>query len=306
MRRAPYELVAALVVIVLVTVWYVRLARDAVPQASGLIGHSLGILGFVLMLATETLYSLRKHWQGFHFGSMQNWLRWHVFMGLVGPFLVVLHSGWKFHGLAGLLTALTIVMVFSGFVGRYIYTAVPRTLDGVEVAAAELEQRITTADRELKALGVDPKGMAALSAASVAPSPWLAVLGRHWLRWRQRGRVRRALIGLAGADRARKVQLGKMLLARHDLLTRIQALAGVRRVLALWHALHVPLGGVVFTLAFVHVGAAIYYATLLKCRGEPCCVDFGSVRDSASCWPRSSSPSSWSARAAAASSAPAP
>jgi hypothetical protein len=28
--------------------------------------------------------------------------------------------------------------------------------------------------------------------------------------------------------------------------------------------MHIPLGGVLFTLAFIHIGAALYYATLLK------------------------------------------
>jgi hypothetical protein len=262
MRRFPFELLAALVVIVLITLWYASLAREGMPRPGGLVGHGCGIVGFVLMLATETLYSLRKHWQGFHLGRMENWLRWHVFMGLVGPYLVVLHSGLKFHGLAGLLTVLTVVMVFSGFVGRYIYTAVPRTLDGIE-AAAELEERIAAADGELKALGYC-KETAELAEAYAAPPGWLAVLGRPWLRWRQRHRSHRALRRLASADRSRTVQLERLLAERYRLLLEIQALTAVRRLLALWHALHVPLGGVVFALAFVHVGAALYYATLLK------------------------------------------
>jgi hypothetical protein len=34
--------------------------------------------------------------------------------------------------------------------------------------------------------------------------------------------------------------------------------------MALWHTLHVPLGLALFAAAFVHIGAAIYYATLLR------------------------------------------
>ena len=41
-------------------------------------------------------------------------------------------------------------------------------------------------------------------------------------------------------------------------------LLGARRALALWHTLHVPLGAVMFTLAFIHIVAAVYYATLLR------------------------------------------
>jgi hypothetical protein len=152
-------------------------------------------------------------------------------------------------------------MVGSGFVGRYIYTAVPRTLEGVEVAVSELEERIARADGRLRALGVDPRETAALARAYEAPRPgWLLVLGRPLLRWRQRRRLRRAVRELGGADRKRTAQLEGLLAERYRLLLQIHSLAATRRLLALWHTLHVPLGAVVFTLAFLHVGAALYYA----------------------------------------------
>jgi hypothetical protein len=37
-----------------------------------------------------------------------------------------------------------------------------------------------------------------------------------------------------------------------------------RRLLATWHTVHIPLGMVLFVTAFVHAGAALYYATLLR------------------------------------------
>ena len=76
-----------------------------VPAAGGLVGHSLGIVGFVLMLMTETLYSLRKRAMRRPRGSMRAWLQVHIFTGIVGPYLVFLHSAWSFNGLAGALTA---------------------------------------------------------------------------------------------------------------------------------------------------------------------------------------------------------
>ena len=102
------------------------------------------------MLMTETLYSLRKRSRSARWGRMSSWLRFHIFTGLVGPYLVLLHTSWKFNGLAGIVTALMITVVLSGVVGRYIYTAVPRTADGVVVEAAELERQIATAEADLQ------------------------------------------------------------------------------------------------------------------------------------------------------------
>ena len=162
-------------------VWQTR----AIPAASGLFGHLIGILGFILMLITETLYSLRKRSRLARWGRMADWLRFHIFTGIVGPYMVLLHTSWKFNGLAGATTVLTILIVFSGFIGRYIYTRIPRTLDGTEIT------------------------------------------------------------GPGGQFQA-------------------AALAGARRALAIWHAIHIPIGMALFTAAFIHIGAALYYATLLR------------------------------------------
>jgi hypothetical protein len=42
------------------------------------------------------------------------------------------------------------------------------------------------------------------------------------------------------------------------------SLARARRMLSIWHAIHIPIGMALFTAAFIHIGAALYYATLLK------------------------------------------
>src|SRR5262249_30265243 len=153
-RRPAYELILALVVIAALGVVYAWLARRGTPRPGGPLGHGLGIAGFLLMLSTETLYSLRKRWRRLRLGRTSTWLRVHIFTGLAGPFLVLLHSAGKLNGLAGLLAVLTVVLVVSGLVGRYLYTAVPRTLDGAELAARDLQDQIAAADRQLRALGV--------------------------------------------------------------------------------------------------------------------------------------------------------
>jgi cytochrome b561 len=96
--------------------------------------------------------------------------------------MVLLHTSWKFSGLAGVSTLFTVIIVVSGFIGRYIFTRIPRTLEGLEIEGT-LSQ---------------------------------------------------------------------------------EALKQARNLMALWHTVHIPIGMVVFVSAFVHIGAALYYATLLK------------------------------------------
>ncbi len=79
--------------------WHIR---QEAPTPGGPLGLSLGIVGFVMMLGAETLYTLRKRVRSFTRGRMSTWLQTHIFLGLVGAFLIVLHGSGKFHGLAGL------------------------------------------------------------------------------------------------------------------------------------------------------------------------------------------------------------
>jgi hypothetical protein len=109
------------------------------------VGHGIGILGLILMLMTETLYSIRKLLTDARWGSMASWLRFHMLTGLVGPYMVLLHTSMRFQGLAGVAMLLTVVVVVSGVVGRYIYTRVPRETEeagGVTDARAEDPDRL--------------------------------------------------------------------------------------------------------------------------------------------------------------------
>jgi len=180
------ELAYALIAIVAVTALYglAYSQASAFPTASSLVGHGIGIAGFILMLMTATLYSLRKLRTDARWGSTAGWLKFHMVTGLVGPYMVLLHTAMKFNGLAGLTMLLTVVVVVSGLVGRYLYTRVPRTAQGT-------------------------------SAGDAGPE------------------------------------------ARGRLLRR-------RKRLATWHTLHVPLTWVLFLAAFIHVVAALYYATLQR------------------------------------------
>jgi hypothetical protein len=184
MLRGNRELWLAFFAMLLITGLYafVYILTREIPPASELFGHGMGIVGFLMMLMTETLYSLRKRSRSVRWGRMSAWLQFHIFTGLVGPYMVLLHTSWKFNGIAGITTLFTIIIVVSGFIGRYIFTRIPRTLDGLEIEGT-LSQ---------------------------------------------------------------------------------EALKQARRLLALWHTIHIPIGMVLFVSAFVHIGAALYYATLLK------------------------------------------
>jgi len=271
MRRKTYELWWALLAMLVITAIYVLvvLGLQATPKSSELFGHSLGIVGFIFMLMTETLYSIRKRSRRAQWGKMSTWLQFHIFTGLVGPYMVLLHTAWKFNGLAGVVTLLTIIIVASGFIGRYIFTAIPRDIDGAAITTAQLEEGISGTESQLKdwfAAQPDlrknvPQDL--LRLPQNIDSLWRAVLGRLFYNWRYRYQWWQFKRQLSPTIRQQAVELENMMRQRRSLQRQVASLAMVRQTLGLWHAIHVPIGMAVFTSAFLHIGGALYFATFL-------------------------------------------
>ncbi|RMF03547.1 MAG: hypothetical protein D6768_05650 [Chloroflexi bacterium] len=271
-KRRNTELWAALLAILLITFFYVAgVARfREFPAASGFVGHGLGVAGFILMLMTETLYSLRKRATNARWGRMSSWLKWHIFTGLVGPYMVLLHTAWQFNGLAGVTMLLTVAIVISGFIGRYIYTAIPRSADGAALAADELQRQIAASETLLQEWVMSqPQAIDALAErlaviSQPAGGGAALVLSRPLLEWRFRQQWAREKRNLKQQGVSHLQELENLLKQRRALKRQVDSLGTVRRLMAVWHTVHVPLGVTLFVLAFVHIGAALYFATLLK------------------------------------------
>jgi len=271
-RNPNRELWLAFSAILLITLGYlfVVILAGSIPAASNFFGHSLGILGFILMLATETLYTWRKRSQSARWGRMADWLQFHIFTGLVGPYLVLLHTSWKFNGLAGVVTLLTGVTVASGFIGRFIYTAVPRSADGAALEALELERLAADGEGELQAwLASRPVQLRSLSAQLRAlegrsESGGDSLISRTLREWQLRWRLWRFNRRLDAETRRQARQIEKLLKRQRQIRRQLATLALARRLLSLWHTIHIPIGMALFAAAAIHIVAAIYYATLLR------------------------------------------
>lgn len=98
----PYELELSLFCIFVLSGVYIAYELLAEPGGGHPFCHTLGIIGTLLMLMTETLYSIRKRTSWLNWaGPVRYWLSFHIFTGIVGPFMVLMHTGLAFRGLAG-------------------------------------------------------------------------------------------------------------------------------------------------------------------------------------------------------------
>lgn len=261
----PYELELSLFVVVVLSGVYIAYEIMAEPSGGHIFGHTLGIIGTVLMVMTEVLYSLRKRTSMLNWaGPVRYWLSFHIFTGIVGPALVLMHTGMKFHGLAGLSLGLTALVVGSGFIGRYLYTALPRTLAGVGSSHQEIEAEVQTIRASLSQFEAQkPEQLqqlvAELSQRTHHRSPMLTLSGRTFYQWRYRRKIRQALRQLDQLGEAQRKQLEQLLSRKRELERQAEILETARRLLRSWHILHVPIGLTLFFSVTIHIVATLYF-----------------------------------------------
>src|SRR5204863_8388678 len=119
-------------------------------RPSGTIGIKLGMLG-VLMFFLIYLYPLRKKWGWLgRMGNSRHWLDFHIVLGTTAPLIVAFHSSFKFGNIAGMAFYSMLMVTLSGFVGRYLYSQIPRGLSAVELSKKEIEEKEENLLKELE------------------------------------------------------------------------------------------------------------------------------------------------------------
>lgn len=243
----------------------VRAYTDLHPllRPSGIVGRSLGMAGLTLMILMH-LYSLRKRLPGLRgVGSVPFWLEFHIFCGFFGPVLITLHTSFKFNGLISVAYWSMVIVVASGFVGRYLYVRIPRSIRGHELSRAELDQRVGDMGLQSSSL---PEGISALVnqfqqrwvPRSEDETTWAGLLfGEVAFRFHLAGLARRLRRTEAGRAFAAE-QIGP--LARRGLLMRrIVYLTKTKKLFDLWRVYHKPLAVLMAVIVAVHIGIVWYF-----------------------------------------------
>ena len=121
------------------------------------------------------LYTVAKRVFKMRGPSLRTFLTIHIYAGLVGPILVIIHTGHKFDNpISVLLTTTTLVVVLSGFVGRYLLQACSRTLSEKRGERERLETLLEASRAKL--IAVAETGAPASSAPRILAAlfPWAA------------------------------------------------------------------------------------------------------------------------------------
>lgn len=236
-------------------------------RPAGFQGHGFGIVGSAMMLFM-LLYSVRKRTRFFgELGSLSRWLDIHIYFGIMGPLLIILHTSFKVQGLVAVSFWSMVAVASSGILGRYLYLQIPRNREGDELNLQQIMALDESFNRDLQdTLNLDEEKLFRLeeiikSHLDKPRSTFSLLMGmllRDLLRPFQVYKLKRMIskeLRITEPYLHRVVQLAwrKMSLER-----RIALLNQIQQLFHYWHVFHKPFALIMYLIMFVHVGVAIW------------------------------------------------
>jgi len=251
--------------------------KHALLRPSGTIGIKLGMVG-VLLFFLIYLYPLRKKWGWLgRQGNSRHWLDFHVVLGTAAPIIIAFHSSFKFGNIAGMAFWSMLMVTLSGFVGRYFYSHIPRSLNAAELSMKEIKDKEEALRRELaeqkQTFGFSVDALAELpTPAEVAKTPIAASLLSMFLidfkRPFQASLVRLRAAGFGPwlfsffglfSTRDQKLERAIRVAQKQASLSQsIVFLSHTQRIFQLWHVIHRPFSYAFAILAIIHIGLALF------------------------------------------------
>lgn len=240
-------------------------ASHRLLRPSGPAGQSFGLFGTIMMLA-PFFYMARKRLRSLKgLGSASVWLEIHLFCGIVGPVLVTFHTSFKFNGIISAAYWSMVLVVLSGFVGRYLYVRIPRSLRGQELTRVELDSRAETLKEEISRSAGNTRALeivegfervVAVKASGALRSFADLLFGEIALGQRLR-QLDRSLES-AGVGSGQRSQIASLTAERAIVLRRTAYLLQTKKLFDLWHVFHLPLVYLLLLIAVGHIAIVLY------------------------------------------------
>jgi len=246
-------------------------------RPSGPIGIKLGMFG-VLLFFLIYLYPLRKKWTWLgRQGNARHWLDFHIVMGTAAPVIIALHASFKFGNIAGMAFWSMMMVTLSGFVGRYLYSQIPRGITAAELSRKEMVEKEEALRKQLEeqkeAFGFAVEALYHLpTAQEVAHSSTIeaiiSMITIDCMRPFQASLVRLRSVGFlpwlasfCGFRATGDYKLERAITvasSQSALSKRVMYLSKTQKMFELWHVIHRPFSYAFAMLAIIHIGLALF------------------------------------------------
>ncbi len=245
--KAKEEIVVTGLVLFLFTLWLGFFIHRDPRFAGSLLGGVFAVSGSALLLV-PLFYSVVKRipWLKRHVTrrvSLSKLLSIHIYTAILGAILVLIHTGHKFKGpLATGLTAVLLLEIASGYVGRYLLSHVLRDMSDQRRLSSALE---IIYSNQVKAIEQHPDEVSLLKSVS---GPFSKLFATYFFR---------------------KSLATDTLQRTRDILDLTESLADVeyairshnvfKKLFSRWLKFHIVLSLIFYSLLFLHVTGEIYF-----------------------------------------------
>ncbi len=236
-------------------------------RPAGALGHGVGVIGSVMM-AFMLLYSVRKRTRIFkNWGRLNRWLDIHIFFGIIGPLLVVVHTSFKVQGLVAVSFWSMVAVALSGVLGRYLYLQIPRNVQGeqmspqeIDILKAELgeklifdskidQNQLEKIERDLSYEQREKRGTLGML---------FAIITDDLMRPFKMKKYRHKYLKNMNLPHEVEDKILTLLLNRSLMNRKIAFLNQVQTLFHYWHVFHKPFAIIMYLIMLVHVGIATW------------------------------------------------
>lgn len=244
--------------------WFFSKQDKLSPEPGESLSWWLGWVGFGLICLTN-IYIVRKK-MAFRSGQKQDlstWLDTHIFLGLLGPTLIVFHCNFKVRGLVAISFWSMIICFLSGVVGRYFYVQLLKDRASLKSALKFLDRGFAATLRD-SAGGLDPSLLKEAKASAffyaggseamlkgelpVATVLFQSIVGDL-----------RLLFGRPLMPVGLPPSVSRPLMEYALILRRFYAGKYFRKLMGYWHAFHKPFAIFMYVVTVIHIVAVLIF-----------------------------------------------
>jgi len=178
--------------------------------------------------------------------------------------LVTFHTSFKFNGIISAAYWSMVTVMLSGFVGRFLFVRIPRSIRGNELTRAELDLRAAGLQDDIVRSVGDESLMHTVDAFEEQMPPGAATRLSFFdllfgeMRLGRRLRAFDHALERRGVPQALREEITRLTMERSLVLRRAAYLQRTKRLFELWHVFHLPLVYLLLVIAAAHIALALY------------------------------------------------
>jgi hypothetical protein len=229
-------------------------------------GHGFGIIGSGMMLLLF-LYSIRKRTRIFNrLGNIDKWMNIHIFLGIIGPLFIILHTTFKVKGLIAVSFWSMIAVALSGVLGRYLYNHIPHGILGDELSLTDLQQASLKLTRRLKETfklndvainKLEQLSIGRLEKEKGAISALISMIKDDFTGNRKTKKIASQFVLRLGLPKKYLYEAHRIVYTKIVLMKRMLLLNKIQALFHFWHVIHKPFAIIMIVIMFIHIAITV-------------------------------------------------